>query len=41
MEMNYANCSGLKKDSIYPNVQYLIKINKTIIPLTLVRYVVV
>ena len=41
MEMNYANCSELKKDSIYPNVQYLIKINKTIIPLTLVRYVVV
>ena len=41
MEMNYANFSELKKDFIYPNVQYLMKINKTIIPLTLVRYVVV
>ena len=40
MEMNYANCSELKKDSIYPNIQYLMKINKNIIPLTLVRYVV-
>ena len=41
MEMNYANCLELKKDFIYPNVQYLMKINKTIIPLTLVIYVVV
>ena len=41
MEMNYANCSELKKDSIYPNVQYLMKINKTMIPFTLVGYVVV
>ena len=41
MEMNCANCSKLKKDSIYPNVQHLMKINKTIIPFTLVGYVAV